>query len=136
VDYYRQRLFKPAKQKRNRLSKPSPNYKIIPTENFLAEAKKLLKKYPNIKQDFLTLAKILKTDPITGNDYLGNGCYKIRMQITDKGGGQSGGARVIINVQVINKEVYVISTYDKGEQETVKDHILKKLLKKILPGFV
>ena len=117
------------------MSKPSQNYKIIPTKNFLAEAKKLLKKYPNIKQDFLNLAKVLKADPITGNDYLGNGCYKVRMQITDKGDGQSGGARVIINVQVINKEVYVISTYDKGEQETIKDHILKKLLKKIFSTF-
>jgi hypothetical protein len=57
------------------------------------------------------------------------------MQITDKGGGQSGGARVIINVQVINKEVYVISTYDKGARENIKDYILKKLLKKILPDF-
>lgn len=109
------------------------NYKIIPTQNFLDEAKELLKKYPNIKKDFLDLAKDLKVDPITGHDKLANDCYKVRMQISDKGSGKSGGARVIINVQIRNKEVYVISVFDKSRFSTIKDFALKRLLKKILP---
>lgn len=108
------------------------NYKIIPTQNFLDEAKVLLKKYPNIKKDFLNLAKELKKDPITGNDRLIDDCYKVRMQITDKGSGKSGGARVIVNVQVINKEVYVISVFDKGKFSTIADFALKRLLKIVL----
>lgn len=115
------------------MSSPLLTYKIIPTQNFLAEAKRLQKKYPNIKGDFLNLAKELKKDPFTGNDYLGEGCYKIRMQITDKGGGQSGGARVIINVKISEHEIFVISTYDKGRQEMIEDHFLKKLLRKLFP---
>jgi len=47
---------------------PLETYRVIPTQNFLDEAKKLLKKYPNIKDDFLELSKVLKIDPITGND--------------------------------------------------------------------
>jgi mRNA-degrading endonuclease RelE of RelBE toxin-antitoxin system len=101
----------------------------------LDEAKVLLKKYPNIKKDFLELAKELKNDPITGNTRLIDDCYKVRMQISDKSGGKSGGARVIVNVQVINKEVYVISVFDKSRLETIKDFVLKKLLRKILPSY-
>lgn len=99
------------------------------------EAKQLLKKYPNIKADFLALAKELKKDPFSGNDRLIDDCYKVRMQITDKGGGKSGGARVIINLQVKNNVIYVISTYDKGRLETIKDFLLKKMLKKIFPEY-
>jgi mRNA-degrading endonuclease RelE of RelBE toxin-antitoxin system len=101
----------------------------------LNEAKELLKKYPNIKQDFLALARELKKDPITGNDRLIENCYKVRMQITDKGGGKSGGARVIINIQVKENIVYVISTYDKSRYETIKDFALKILLRRILPKY-
>lgn len=109
------------------------NYKIIPTPNFLDEAKRLVKKYPNIKTDFLALAKELKKDPITGNDRLIDDCYKVRMQITDKGGGKSGGARVIINLQVKDNVIYLISVYDKSRYETIKDFALKRLLRHILP---
>lgn len=108
------------------------SYRIIPTDNFLSEAKKLLKKYPNIKADFLDLAKKLQKDPIIGNNFIGDDCYKVRMIITDKCRGQSGGARVIINVQVVEKEVFVLSAYDKADQETIKESVLEKLLKKKL----
>jgi mRNA-degrading endonuclease RelE of RelBE toxin-antitoxin system len=58
---------------------PLETYRVIPTQNFLDEAKKLLKKYPNIKDDFLELSKVLKIDPITGNDSISEHCYKVRM---------------------------------------------------------
>src|SRR2546428_9279066 len=98
-------------------SSSSTNYKIIPTDNFISEAKRVAKKYPNIRADFYELQLQLKEDPITGNDFLGHDCYKVRMAITDKNQGQSGGARVIIEVKIIEKVVYVLSVYDKSVKE-------------------
>jgi len=82
----------------------------------------------------LDLAKELKLDPITGHDRLGNNCYKVRMQITDKGGGKSGGARVIVNVQIVQHEVYVIAVFDKSKFSTIVGFALKRLLKRVLPS--
>lgn len=69
-----------------------------------------------------------RNDPITGNDAMGQDVYKVRMQITNKNQGQSGGARVIIQVKVVEKVVYVLSVYDKSVAETIVDKALKKLL--------
>jgi mRNA-degrading endonuclease RelE of RelBE toxin-antitoxin system len=117
------------KKKENPSTTSSQNYKIICTPTFLKEAKELAKKYPNIKTDFLRLKDVIKKDPKQGED-LGYGLFKIRMEITDKGQGKSGGARVIIQVKVIDKIVYVLSTYDKAEYDTVITDVLKMALKK------
>lgn len=110
----------------------SQSFKVYPTSVFISEAKKLKKKYPNIGDDFKELSKILKKDPITGNDHIGSECYKVRMRISDKGNGESGGARIIINVMVKDKCVYLLSVYDKGSKETISDKELKRLLEKKL----
>jgi len=126
-------LEKPSKYTKEK-SKESPstnsskNYKIICTPTFLKEAKQLSKKYPNIKNDFLKLRDVLKINPEQGDD-LGFGLRKIRMEISDKSHGKSGGARIIIQVKVIDKVVYVLSTYDKGEYGSIDTDALKRLLK-------
>lgn len=96
----------------------------------MEQAKKLAKKYPLIKEDFRTLQKQLKRDPITGNDFMGRDCYKVRMMITGKSRGQSGGARVIIEVKIIDKKVYVLSVYDKADKDDIFEKELKKALEK------
>jgi hypothetical protein len=96
----------------------------------MSEARKLAKKFSKIKEDLLVLRDQLKVDPITGNESLGQNLYKVRMQMRDKKKGQSGGARIIIQVKIINKIVYVLSIYDKGDLETKTDKELNKLLKK------
>lgn len=101
----------------------------------MSEAKRLKKKYPNIGDDFHELYKILKKDPITGSDYLSNDCYKVRMPIADKGRGDRGGARVIIQVLIVDKEVYVLSVYDKGEKDNILDKEIDRLLKNKLSHF-
>ncbi|RYD95631.1 MAG: hypothetical protein EOP50_07690 [Sphingobacteriales bacterium] len=50
------------------------------------------------------------------------------MIISDKSSGESGAARVIIEVKVIDKEVYVLSVYDKSYIEDLTEKELKKLL--------
>ena len=65
-------------------------FKIEATPEFLSEAKRLAKKYPSIKNDIATLANQLVVNPNLGTA-LGNNAYKIRMAITSKGKGKSGG---------------------------------------------
>lgn len=126
----KQKKFTPEGKEENRLMSSSKKYKIILTTIFQNEAKRLAKKYPHIKEDFLRLRDQLKEDPITGNDALFKNMYKVRMPITDKVRGQSGGARVIIQVKIIDRVVYVISVYDKSEMENLTEEILVKLLLK------
>jgi hypothetical protein len=106
----------------------SQTYKVILTPTFEFQARELLKKYPHIKTDFLTLKDSLKKDPITGHDSLGKDCFKVRMAISDKNVGKSGGARVIIAVKVIDKEVYLLTVYNKGEKNSLIKRELEKLL--------
>ena len=60
---------------------------------------------------------------------LGNDCYKIRMAITAKGKGKSGGARVITFVQVIETTIFLLSIYDKADAANISDKILKERIK-------
>jgi hypothetical protein len=60
---------------------------------------------------------------------IGNDCYKIRMAITSKGKGKSGGARVITFVQIIETTIYLLSIYDKADTSNISDKILKERLK-------
>ena len=62
---------------------------------------------------------------------LGNDCYKIRMAITSKGKGKSGGARIITYVAVIQSNIFLLSIYDKSEAENISDKELKERLKKL-----
>ena len=101
----------------------------------MKQAKRLAKKYPNIKEDFKDLAKQLKKDPTTGQDSLGKDCYKVRMEISDKPGGQSGGARVIIEVKIVSQNVYILSVYDKADKSTIFDAELKLALQERLKQF-
>ena len=62
---------------------------------------------------------------------LGNNIYKIRMSITSKGKGKSGGARIITCVKIIDGIVFLVSIYDKSEQANINDKEIKERIKKI-----
>lgn len=103
------------------------SYSIKTIPKFDKKLKKLARKYPSIKGDFTSLIETLKENP-KGGTSLGKNCYKIRMAITSKGTGKSGGARVITHILVDNKTVYLLSIYDKAETETLSNKELKELL--------
>lgn len=50
------------------------------------------------------------------------------MSIASKGGGKSGGGRVITHVRVTSERVYLLSIYDKSEKDTLTDKQLKALM--------
>jgi hypothetical protein len=80
-----------------------------------------------LKEDLRVLQEILERNPFEG-DSLGKGCYKIRLAISSKGKGKSGGARVITCVRVVNETVYLLSIFDKSEKENITENELDTLL--------
>ncbi len=109
------------------------SYSAIPIEKFKKEAKRLVKKYPSLKKELSELTSILIANPTVGTP-LGNNTYKIRISIKSKGTGKSGGARVITYVVTENKEIYLLTIYDKGELDTIDDNTLRKIIKSIKAG--
>ena len=103
------------------------NYSVKTIPKFDKNLKKLAKKYPSLKAEFIELVKSLKENPDQGTK-LGNNCYKIRLAIASKGKGKSGGARVITNIVVDNTTIYLLSIYDKADKESLTDKELSELL--------
>ena len=77
-------------------------YKLKVQRTFEREAKRLGKRYPSLKSDVIALSGDILSNPQLGTD-LGRGLRKIRMAITSKGRGKSGGARVITFTVVVDR---------------------------------
>lgn len=92
--------------------------------------KKLHRKYPSLKKDLLDLLDSLEHNPVQGIS-LGNDFYKIRLAISSKRTGKSGGARVITCVKIIKETVYLAAIYDKAEASTISDETLKLIARLI-----
>lgn len=104
------------------------SYSILPLPFFARQLKRLVRKYPLSKKEFADLVTKLQTIPEQGTA-LGNDCYKIRLSIASKGKGKSGGARVITLVVQAATTVYLLSIYDKGEQDDITNKELEALVK-------
>ena len=97
------------------------NYRIATTEDFERNFKRLFKKYGSLKNDLADFVKELRKNPTKGKD-LGNNTRKIRMAITSKNRGKSGGARIItyhVFVDEINTKIYLLTIYDKNERKGI-----------------
>src|SRR6185312_4194498 len=105
------------------------SFNIIRLNSFEKELKKLAKKYPSLKQDYSDLLDELEINPKLGTP-IGRNCYKIRLSITSKGKGKSGGARVITHLiaSLENETLYLLKIYDKADQDTISESELKYLL--------
>ncbi len=103
----------------------SVQVKTVP--EFEKELKKLVKKYPSLKSEYLKLIESIEKDPEQGTPLFKN-CFKIRIAIKSKGKGKSGGGRVITHFAIIDGTVFLLSIYDKSNQESVTDSYIKSLL--------
>ena len=101
---------------------------IVLGDEFKRQFKRLAKKYPSLKDDFITFKKELADKPFQGSD-MGSGTRKVRMAIASKGKGKSGGARVItfnvIQHEDDSIEITLLTIYDKGEISSVTDKYIK-----------
>lgn len=103
------------------------SYNVIPTDNFGKKLKELKKKYPLIIDDIRNFRQNINEFIRLGKP-LGKDCYKVRMQITGKNTGKSGGARIIMQVKITEQNVYLLTIYDKSDQDTVKDNEIDRLI--------
>jgi len=103
------------------------SFKVEPTERFKRQTKQLLKKYVSLRKELLELVSALEENPKQGTA-IGHECFKIRLAIASKGKGKSGGARVITYFYLAEETVFLLSIYDKSEQDSISDSELKALL--------
>lgn len=104
---------------------------FILSDEFIRQFKRLAKKYSSLLNDYDIFKEELRKNPFQGND-MGNGVRKVRMSITSKGKGKSGGARVItLNVTQLEDdtiEITLLTIYDKSEISNVTDKYIKWLI--------
>ena len=110
------------------------NVKIDFLPEFMRLAKPLWKKYASFEKDYLLLLDELRSNPFVGIP-LGEGVRKVRMTISSKVKGKSGGARVL--TYSVNKEsddeikVTLLSIYDKSKISNVSDDYISSLIKEM-----
>ncbi|MBB6240357.1 mRNA-degrading endonuclease RelE of RelBE toxin-antitoxin system [Pedobacter sp. AK013] len=106
------------------------SYNVYTLRLFDKQLKRLVKKYPSLKKEYIDLIDSLENNPEQGTA-IGNKCYKIRLAIASKGKGKSGGARVIANLVIEDDAVYLLTIYDKSEKSNLTDAELAELLKQV-----
>jgi hypothetical protein len=105
---------------------PQPIHRILTIKEFDQQAKRLGKKYPSFKADLALLVSSLLQQPEQGYA-LGKGAYKVRMAISSKGKGKSGGARVITFVLRHEGTLFLLNVYDKSVQADLAQGRLDEL---------
>ena len=106
------------------------NFEIKATEDFRRSLKSLSKRHRSLKQDFQIFTNSIRENPFQG-DELSPGIRKIRMAISSKGRGKSGGARVITFTIIVSENsgrVYLMDIYDKADYSTVDVGLIQKKL--------
>jgi mRNA-degrading endonuclease RelE of RelBE toxin-antitoxin system len=106
------------------------SFKIISIPSFDKELKILSKKHRSVPKDYEKLLDDLEKNPKIGDEIIQN-CFKIRMAISSKGKEKSGGARVITFVYIQDETVYLLSIYDKSDQENISDKELRDLIQSL-----
>lgn len=104
--------------------------KVKISDEFKTAYKRLKKKYRSLEADFEALLLSLQQEPLQGVEILEE-VRKIRMNITSKGRGKSGGARVIVRVRIVMDELQLLYIYDKADFENVSDAYLRDILKRM-----
>lgn len=104
------------------------SFEILRTPTFSKHLKRLAKKYLSLKFDYAELLDSLQTRPTQGIS-LGKDCYKLRMKISSKQSGKSGGARVITYVRIEKARITLLDIYDKSDKENISEQELALLLK-------
>lgn len=105
-------------------------YTVEVFDKFKKEAKRLRKKYPSLDADLESFVEELVENPIQGVLIAPN-IYKVRMAISSKNRGKSGGARIIAYVRVVQEVIFLMTIYDKSEQEDLEEGELNEILENL-----
>ena len=104
--------------------------KIRISDEFKTAYKRLKKKPKSLEADFEALLLSLQKNPFQGVEIHEN-IWKIRLNITSKGRGKSGGARVIVRIRIVMDELQLLYIYDKADWGNVSDSYLRDILKRM-----
>jgi hypothetical protein len=99
------------------------------TPNFSKRYKKYQKKYQSLEADMQLFISNLEN---TFSTDLGGGIYKYRLLVKSKNKGKSGGFRIItleILVSENDKDVTLITIYDKNDHATISKSKIMEILK-------
>ncbi len=105
--------------------------KVIALAEFEKQTTRLCRKYRTLLNDIDLLIDTLTTDYTHGIP-LGAGLRKIRLGTASKGGGKSGGFRVITYFVEQTTEgdiVYLVTIFDKSEESNINKKELLKIIK-------
>ena len=105
-------------------------FEILYTSTFRRDLKRLGKKHLSILNDVRMLITELEQNPIQGES-IGQDCYKIRLQITSKNKGKSGGGCIITCVKIVENKVHLLTIYDKSAKSNLESGELNSLLSQI-----
>ena len=103
------------------------NLEIIRSDYFTKEFKRLAKRYRSLIDDYEAFLDNLRLNPLQG-DEIAPHVRKIRMAITSKGRGKSGGARVIT---FNDGKIYLLLIYDKADTPNVKMNVIKEIIEEL-----
>lgn len=105
--------------------------KIKVHPEFERQFKRYARKYNSLIDDYDNLIKSLRNRPLQGSS-LGNNLRKVRLGVDSKGGGKSGGMRVITYTVTKTADGTLLITllyiYDKSEMASVSLKFLRWLL--------
>jgi mRNA-degrading endonuclease RelE of RelBE toxin-antitoxin system len=93
--------------------------------------KRLNKKYPSMKTDYLSFLHELEQNPMMGDEIFPN-CRKARMAIKSKRKGKRGGGRVIFFFEIERDKITLLYIYDKSEMEDVQTAFIEQILRTTL----
>jgi mRNA-degrading endonuclease RelE of RelBE toxin-antitoxin system len=105
------------------------NFEVAP--EFEKSLKRLCKKYPSLKADYLSFLSELEKNPAMGDEIFPN-CRKARINIKSKRKGKSGGGRIIFYFEILEDKIILLFIYDKSEMENVQTAFIEQILQKIL----
>lgn len=100
------------------------------SDDFLSAYKRLKKRHKSLQSDFERLLVSLQENPYQGTELM-DGIRKVRLAVSSKGRGKSGGARIIIRVVVVADELQFLYIYDKSDFANVSDSYLRDILKRM-----
>ncbi len=106
---------------------------VYHTSFFENRYKRLARKHKTLEQDLKALEKDLTLNPEQGKS-LGANLYKIRLAVESKGKGKSGGFRIItylIKKAANEKEIYLLTIYDKSEESSIDKKLLLQIVKSL-----
>ena len=104
------------------------NLKIVSTDEFEKDVKKLFKKYRSIPKDLKVVKDTLLQNPKAGIS-LSNHTYKLRVSNSSTNSGKSGGFRVIYYFLDSQGNIYLLKIYSKSDLSTVSDEKILEILK-------